>query len=102
MVEVRGYVRSGNNIFWQTPSGKLMRVGSSRLVGAYPRIIANINKITPKVKEMNMYSIDFKHKTRDIGDTVVIPAYSTNQAESYFLKLNGSNFKIMSTKRVVK
>jgi hypothetical protein len=95
MVEVRGYIRSGNCVFWQTPSGKLMRVGCSRLVGAYPKIIKQFGK---EKEGQKVFKINFKHKLQDIRDSVLIPAFTAKQAEAYFLSLNGTNYKITSTK----
>jgi len=95
MVEVKGYIRSGNCVFWQTPSGKLMRVGCSRLIGAYPKIIKQFGK---QKEGQRVFRINFEHKIQDKKDSVLIPAFSADQAESYFLKLNGTNWKITSTK----
>lgn len=92
MVEVRGYVRNGDTLFWQLPSGKYMRVGTSRLLKPYIRML--------KKDKQKLYKINFKHKVVDKKDSVIIPAVSSKQAQSYFLKLNGTYWKIIDVKVV--
>ncbi len=41
MVKARktGYMRSGNNLFFKFPSGKVVNVGASKMLGQMPKIL---------------------------------------------------------------
>ena len=95
-VKVKGYVRSGNTLFWRRPDGKMQIVGSSRMVGAYPKIIKSIKNLNKK--EFHVWFVkkngreDFfvvrENSFEDARTAAIIKAKKLNVFAKHMLFLN--------------